>query len=107
MTLQSIWNTLVADPQLASDFDRICDCGGRRAGTASETVAIDLALRLLRDISPSARAVTVPYAGWRNDAATLTLLPSREALACKALLGSQPTSGAELEAEIVDLRRGT
>ena len=107
MTLQSIWDALGADERLASDFDRVCDCGGRRAGTASEAAAIDLALRLLREISRSAGAVAVPYAGWRNDAASLTLMPNREALACKALLGSQPTAGSGLDAEIVDLGRGT
>ena len=107
MTIQAIWSALAADPQLASDFERICDCGGRRSGTASEGAAIDLSLSLLHEISRSARAVAVPYAGWRNDGATLTLLPSREALACKALLGAQPTPRSGLDAEVVDVGRGS
>ena len=105
--LQPIWDALVADSRLASDFDCICDCGGRRAGTASETLAIERSLRLLREISGDARAETVPYAGWRNDTATLTLWPARETLACKPLLGSQSTPAGGLGAEVVDLGRGS
>ena len=107
MTLQSVWDALAADSRLAADFNRLCDCGGRRAGSASETAAIDLSLELLREISADARAESIPYAGWRNDAAALTLLPAREPLACKALLGSQPTPASGLHAEVIDLGRGT
>ena len=106
-TLQSIWDALAADSRLDAEFNRLCDCGGRRAGSASETAAIELLLRLLREISDDACAETVPYAGWRNDSATLTLMPTRETLACKALLGSQPTPAAGLHAEVIDLGRGT
>ena len=104
-TLHAILNALGADRRLEQDFTRICGCGGRRAGTASEQAAIEFLLRSLREIDANARAEVVPYAGWRNDAATLQLLPSRRALACKALLGSQPTAG--LQTEVVDLGRGT
>ena len=105
--LQSIFDALAADARLDDDFARLCDCGGRRAGSASEAAAIELLLRMLREISPTARAERVAYSGWRNDSATLTLASTGEALACKALLGSQPTPAAGLHAEVVDLGRGT
>ena len=105
--LQSIWAALAVDARLQKDFDGICDCGGRRAGSASEAAAIELLLGMLAEISGHARAESVPYAGWRSDAASLTLLPEGAALACKALLGSQPTPAAGLTADVCDLGRGT
>lgn len=104
--LQTLCEALAGDRSLADDFERLCDCGGRRAGTASEQAALDLLRARLGAIGP-ARAEAAPYAGWRDDHAAMKLLPELEPLACKALLGSQSTADTGLEAEVVDLGRGT
>jgi aminopeptidase YwaD len=106
--LQNILGTVAADARLWRDFNAICDCGGRLAGSTSETRALELALTLLREIDPrSAHSVSVAYAGWRSDECSLQLLAGDRALACKPLLGSQSTSPAGLAAEVLDLGRGT
>lgn len=106
--LQNILGTIAADARLWRDFNAICDCGGRLAGSTSETRALELALTLLREIDPRCvRSEPVCYAGWRSDECSLRLLPGDRALACKALLGSQSTPRAGMVAEVLDLGRGT
>ncbi len=102
--LNDILDALARDPALWQDFNALCDCGGRRAGTESERLGLDAAYARLAAIAPArAQRIPVPYAGWRNDRATLTRLDDGTALAANALLGAQP--GA-LEAEVIDLGQG-
>ena len=104
--LDSILDALEADHALWSDFIALCDCGGRRAGTASEEKALQFANKRLGDLNPAVRVERVRYAGWRLKEAALTLADGT-ALACNPLLGSQSTPPEGMTAEICDLGRGT
>ena len=42
--MNQILDAISRDNALWSDFLALCDCGGRRAGTESETQSLDLAL---------------------------------------------------------------
>src|SRR5438105_7831809 len=90
---------------LLRDFNALCDCGGRRAGTASERDAIAFAAERLGELG-AVRAESVLYAGWRLEAASLSLQDGTP-LACHALLGSQSTALEGLKAKVIDLGRGT
>lgn len=106
--LRNILGAVAADAQMWRDFNAICDCGGRLAGSTSEKRALELTLTLLREIDrASARSESVPYAGWNSRECSLRVLTSDRALACKPLLGSQSTPPAGLAAEVIDLGRGT
>jgi hypothetical protein len=106
--LRNILGAVAADARLWRDFNAICDCGGRLAGSTSETKALELARTLLGEIDPGrARIESAPYAGWRSYECSLRLLASDRALACKPLLGSQSTPRAGLAAQVLDLGRGT
>jgi hypothetical protein len=108
MTIPSaIAGALATDGQIWSDFLALCDCGGRLAGTSSEAAA----LAWLREagVAATGRAVVsvpAPYAGWRAEAASVTLLDGdrRVPLACLPLVRS---SSGTVEAEVVDVGRGT
>jgi hypothetical protein len=92
--------------QLWSDFLALCDCGGRQAGSASEQAALQFAHARLAAIDRSARIEPVSYAGWRCRGATLTLEDGGD-LTCNPLLGSQSTPSRGVNAEVIDLGRGT
>ena len=66
---------MLADPGLWRDFNDICDCGGRLAGTESEKRAFALLRERVRAASPAnaGRSIPVPYGGWRAKTATLRL----------------------------------
>jgi aminopeptidase YwaD len=90
---------LLADPGLWRDFNDICDCGGRLAGTESEKRAFALLRERVRAASPanSGRSIPVPYGGWRAKTATLRMPDGRNA-PCHPLVRT---------AEVIDLGRGT
>ena len=104
--LPAILAALAADTQLWNDFLALCDCGGRRAGSASEQAALQLAHARLAAIDRSARIEPVSYAGWRCFEATLTLADGSK-LACNPLLGSASTAPQGISTEVIDLGRGT
>src|SRR5262249_54742326 len=99
--------TLAADPQIWRDFQALCDCGGRLAGTTSEK-------RALAYVQAQAEAATgipcqsipVPYGGWSARAASLTLADGTS-VPCQPLVRSVATPPGGLMAEVVDLGRGT
>lgn len=94
-------------PHLARDFAAICDCGGRLTGSPSEKRAVQLLERLGSEASGQAvRRVAVPYGGWRALAASLTLEDGTQ-FACHPLVRSLATPTQGLEAEVLDLGRGT
>lgn len=106
--LLTILGALDADARLWRDFNAVCDCGGRVAGSASEKKALELALTLVGEIdSKNARIETVRYAGWRCREASLQLCAGGSVLRCNPLLGSQSTPHDGLVADVLDLGRGT
>jgi hypothetical protein len=104
----TILGRLASDPALAADFAALCDCGGRLAGTESERRA--LALLKERGADATGRPATVipvRYGGWRATSSRLELLSERGiGTPCHPLVRTRATDGA-LEAEVVDLGRGT
>ncbi|HEX6261062.1 MAG TPA: M28 family peptidase [Woeseiaceae bacterium] len=89
------------------DFESICDCGGRLAGTDSERAATDLLKSLGREATGvECRVEPVPYAGWSAVSAEL-IGPDGARHACHPLVRSVATPKTGLEAEVVDLGRGT
>jgi len=99
---------LASDQGLWRDFNDICDCGGRLAGTASEKKAFALLRERVRAASPanSGRSIPVPYNGWRAKRATLRLADGTSA-ACHPLVRTIATPATGLSAEVIDLGRGT
>lgn len=99
---------LLADGGLWRDFNDICDCGGRLAGTESEKRAFALLRERVRAASPanSGRSIPVLYGGWRARKATLRLADG-SCPACHPLVRSIATPAAGLTAEVIDLGRGT
>ena len=93
--------------QLWRDFNRICDFGGRLAGTESEQAALAFLEEAGREASGVApQLIPVPYEGWHSRRTQLRL-PDGSVVPCHALLRSAATGPEGLEAEVVDLGRGT
>jgi hypothetical protein len=93
------------DPQLWSDFQALCGCGGRLAGSASEAVGLAWARGRLAAIAGGTFAEhPVDYPGWRWRSASLTDVESGEALRCTPLLGT--AAAQALVAEVIDLGLG-
>lgn len=89
------------------EFNRICDCGGRLLGTASELAARDLLAQLGREATGVAlQQMPVPYDGWQAEHWELTGADGGH-LMCHPLLQSPITAPGGLEAEVVDVGRGT
>ena len=99
---------IAADQGLWRDFNDICDCGGRLAGTDSEKKAFALLRERVRAASPAnaGRSIPVPYGGWRAKRAMLRLVDGALA-ACHPLVRSIATPKDGLTAEVIDLGRGT
>jgi len=106
----SIAAAILSDRHLPDDFAAICDCGGRLAGTASEAAARDLIRRLGETATGRpAEIVPTPYDGWRAASATLELVEADRIvpLDCHPLVRTVATPPSGLEAEVVDVGRGT
>jgi aminopeptidase YwaD len=98
-------NVTTPDPQLWSDFQALCDCGGRLAGSASEATALAWARERLGEIAGGTLTEhPVDYPGWRWRSASLTDVASGQALRCTPLLGTVAAQG--LVAEVVNLGLG-
>jgi hypothetical protein len=102
----TIIDQLRKSPKLEADFQALCACGGRFAGSDSEARAHEFLTGRLRQFGdPQAHRVT--YEGWSRRAATLERLsPTSANLSCESLVRSPPTPPEGLEAEVVDLGRG-
>lgn len=100
---------LASDPGLWADFNALCDCGGRLAGTESERQAIQfLAERGAAATGRAVQRLPVPYGGWTGGECRLDLLLEREiTVRCHPLVRTKPTPPDGLTAEVVDLGRGT
>src|SRR6185436_6166455 len=92
---------IAADDGLWRDFNDICDCGGRLAGTPSERKAFALLRERVRAASPanSGRSIPVPYNGWQARRATLRLA-DRTMAACHPLVRTIATAKGGLCAEV-------
>lgn len=95
--------------RLWQDFEALCALGGRFAGTDSEKLAVAfLKERLAADFGRQPAVFAVGYDDWKRRAQSLErLTPDRCALECHALVWSPGTPPGGLEAEVVDLGRGT
>ena len=111
MTLPaSVCAAILADPLLPTEFAAICDCGGRRAGTRSETAARVLLRRLGEPATGQpAHLVPTPYDGWHARSASLALVEDRREipLAAHPLVRTVATAPDGLDAEVVPVGRGT
>ncbi len=99
-------------PRLMADFEALCDFGGRFAGTDSERAAVGwLKATLAADLGREPGVVTLAHDGWQRRGQRLELLDGAGVagveLACHALVWSPSTPAGGLEAEVVDLGRGT
>lgn len=105
---ETIAARITADQGLWRDFNDICDCGGRLAGTDSEKKAFALLRERVRAASPanSGRSIPVPYGGWRAKRAALRMADGTLA-ACHPLVRTITTAKDGLTAEVIDLGRGT
>src|SRR6185503_8370017 len=92
---------IAADDGLWRDFNDICDCGGRLAGTQSERKAFALLRERVRAASPanSGRSIPVPYNGWKPRSAALRL-PGGTMAACHPLVRTIATGKEGLTAEV-------
>jgi aminopeptidase YwaD len=106
-TTPDVSGVIAADKQLWRDFEAICDCGGRLAGTESERRAFAYVnAQGAAATGVTSRSIPLPYGGWSARAATVTL-PGGSKASCQPLVRSVATSPDGLEAEVVDLGRGT
>ncbi|MGE4252901.1 MAG: M28 family peptidase [Parvibaculaceae bacterium] len=89
------------------DFEAICECGGRQTGTSSEMAATDLLARLGEEATGVLpRREPFPYDGWRAISGGV-ILADGTCMPANPLLRSVSTPASGLEAEVVDLGRGT
>lgn len=90
-----------------ADLEAVCDLGGRVTGSESELGATELLARLGAEATGSpARRETFPYDGWEGGEASLTLADGTR-YAANPLLRSAAAPEGGLEAEVIDLGRGT
>ena len=106
--LKAFLGGLAADAALWTDFLTLCDFGGRLAGTPSEAAALAWAeARLSAVPGATLRVDRGTYPGWRCRTARVTDCRSGRELACAPLLGTASTPTSGIEADVVDLGRGT
>lgn len=107
MTPPDIADAIASDRELVRDFEALCNFGGRLSGTEGEAQAIRyLARRGAEATGVVCRSLAVPYGGWCATRAELRLADGTVA-ACHPLVRSVATPPGGLQAEVVDLGRGT
>ena len=91
------------------DFHAICDFGGRFAGSEGEAAARDWLEARLEEVSGvSPKRFPVRYAGWSRGESVLERIDgARGTHECISLVRSPATPPDGLEAELVDVGRGT
>ena len=101
--LDGIWRS----PTLLGDFDEICACGGRFAGSPSEAKAAAFLSARLREIAGGVRVHTFPSPRWTREHSSVRLPDSGVELASTSLVLSPATPADGLELEVIDVGRGT
>jgi len=95
------------DDVLLADFGRLCDCGGRLCGTESEAAAVACLQVLGRQATgQEPRIANIAYQGWSARNWSLVGMDGTEHV-CHPLVPTIGTPPSGLEAEVVDLGRGT
>lgn len=104
-----IQQAMAQTDSLRRDFDALCRCGGRFCGSDSEKQAVAYLKDQLETAFPGQwESFPMAFDGWRRTGQTLErLTPTAEPLDCHALVWSPETPAGGLEAEVVDLGRGT
>ena len=98
-----IWNSRA----IIDDFQSLCACGGRFAGSPSETQAREfLAARLAEATGGRVRREPIAYRGWNRGPARLVLSDGRR-FPASALVRSPAAPQGGLRAPAIDLGRGT
>jgi aminopeptidase YwaD len=98
---------IAADQTTAEEFASLCSLGGRLAGTDSERQAMEyVAARGSLASGVPCTALPVRYGGWRAVKAELRLSDGT-LVRCHPLVRSMPTLHGGLNAEVIDLGRGT
>lgn len=94
---------------LMAEFEAICDLGGRFAGTESEKQAVvHLKQRMAACLGAPPTVIPTAYDGWKRQSHSLTrVTPSVLDLDCLSLVWSPSVAEGGLEAEVIDLGRGT
>jgi aminopeptidase YwaD len=110
MNREDAFARLAASPRLLEDFNALTATGGRLVGSRSEAAAREwLQTRLLKIRDTRFVAHPFDYRGWECAGASLELLapgaPKR--LACHPLFWSPETPAQGLEANLVDIGRGS
>jgi aminopeptidase YwaD len=92
---------------LWDDLAALCATGGRFAGTDSEAQARAWARTCLAErLGAPVHVQPIAYDGWARESCTL-VGPAGQALKAHSLVWSPPTPAGGLQAEVVDLGRGT
>lgn len=100
-------SAFAADGLLQQEFDALCDFGGRLAGSTAEAEAMAyVAERGAQATGVPCQVVPVAYGGWTAGGAHLAFADGRTA-PCHPLVRSRPTPPEGLDAEVIDLGRGT
>jgi aminopeptidase YwaD len=105
----AVVNRIWSSGELWSDLAELCAFGGRFCGTESETWARAwLRDRLAAATGGPVTAHRIDYEGWQRESCALTRLnPGSPPLLCHSLVRSPATPVGGLEADVVDLGRGS
>lgn len=97
---------ILADAGLWQDFNALCDCGGRLAGSESERRAMAHVRTALAQVA-GLRCTSLPvaYNGWQATRSELEVEGRRYRV--HPLVRSMATAPGGLTAEVIDLGRGT
>ena len=95
--------------ELGADFDRLTACGGRLVGSESEAAARRLLQERVNAVAGARIGGHVfDYEAWANQTCSLDMLePRRRDLRCHPLVRSGDTPATGIEAEVIDVGRGT
>lgn len=107
---EAIIDSIRCSEDIARDFDALTRCGGRLVGSDSEKAARDLLEARLAAIPGAALgAHAFDYRRWANKRCVLERLSPEPAAAlpCHPLVWSAETPADGIEAEVIDLGRGT
>lgn len=101
-TIGDIW----LSDQLIRDFEQICDCGGRVAGTESEALAQQVLLRAVESLGGEIELQNFEVQGRRSETHSVKITGTGRELEGYPLLNCADIPN-DLELEVIDLGRGT